>query len=156
MKRTSVLSFAGSIICLVSACLPVLSKQSQAEMNVQAQKDYAKADAELNRAYAKLVKTLDAKSKVRLKTAQVAWLKFRDAESNFHASRFAGGSIQPLEFSETRTELTEQRTKQLRDAYKEFLSSVNTRQTKPTAKSAPKHSRPPGKVYSHIHGDIER
>ena len=67
--------------------------QSQAEMNHQAAKDFHKADAELNSAYAALMAKLpDAESKRKLKESQRAWIAFRDAEAAFAADQFRGGS----------------------------------------------------------------
>src|SRR5205809_500344 len=43
-------------------------------------KAYDKWDKELNRVYAELMKRLSPAARVKLKEAQVQWLKFRDAE----------------------------------------------------------------------------
>jgi len=70
--------------------------QSQAEMNHQAVKDFKKADAELNSAYAALMTKLpDADSKRKLKESQRAWIAFRDAEAAFVAEQARGGSMTP-------------------------------------------------------------
>ena len=70
--------------------------QSQVEMNRQAAKDFHKADAELNSAYAALMTKLpDADSKRKLKESQRAWIAFRDAEAAFVAEQARGGSMAP-------------------------------------------------------------
>jgi len=89
--------------------------QSQAEMNHQAAKDFHKADAELNSAYAALMAKLpDAESKRKLKESQRAWIAFRDAEAAFAADQFRGGSAAPVLRWTSMTETTEQRIKQLK------------------------------------------
>ena len=91
--------------------------QSQHEMNQQAEADFNKADAELNRAYKKLLNGLDAESQKKLKAAQRAWLAFRDAQAEFAADAEArGGSMQPMIYFGARAELTRERTKQLHPA----------------------------------------
>ena len=89
--------------------------QSQAEMNRQAAKDFHKADAELNSAYAALMTKLpDAESKRKLKESQRAWIAFRDAEAAFAADQFRGGSAAPVLRWTNMTETTEERIKQLK------------------------------------------
>src|SRR5579871_4869960 len=92
--------------------------QSQAEMNQQAGQEYQKADADLNKAYRKLIGSLDAGPKARLKTAQSAWIKFRDTEADFRASKAQGGTIYPMVHANYLTELTKRRTQELQDDYK--------------------------------------
>ncbi|WP_249126422.1 lysozyme inhibitor LprI family protein [Aeromonas popoffii] len=86
---------------------------TQAAMNICAMQDYTKADAELNAAYKKLVAALDKEQLGRLKTAQRAWITFRDAQCRYEAGVYEGGSIAPLVHSSCLTKLTEQRTKDL-------------------------------------------
>lgn len=64
----------------------------------------AAADKALNVAYTRLAGTLDSGAKAQLRTAQRAWLAFRDAEA-----AFAGPAMRDA----TVAELTEARTKQL-------------------------------------------
>lgn len=82
-------------------------------MNICAMQDYTKADAELNAAYRKLVATLDKDQFGRLKTAQRAWITFRDAQCRYEAGVYEGGTIAPLVHSSCLTNLTELRTKDL-------------------------------------------
>ena len=89
--------------------------QNQHEMNLQAQQAFAKADAQLNKVYQKLLVTLDDESKAKLKTAQKNWIVFRDTEADFHADNEArGGSLAPLIYSSTQTDLTKERTAALK------------------------------------------
>ena len=84
-------------------------------MNAQARTEFAQADAELNKTYEALLKKLpDAEGKEKLKQSQRAWLAFRDAEAAFAADEARGGTMAPTLRYATMTELTEQRTKQLK------------------------------------------
>ncbi len=67
--------------------------QSQEEMDRSADSDYRTADARMNIAYGKLIARLGTTQKARLKTAQLAWIKFRDAETLFLSSKAEGGSV---------------------------------------------------------------
>src|SRR5271163_486015 len=57
----------------------VVLAQSQSEMNLQAENDFAKSDAQLNVVYKKLIAKLDATSTEKLRVSQRAWLSFRTA-----------------------------------------------------------------------------
>jgi uncharacterized protein YecT (DUF1311 family) len=52
---------------------------TQAEINQCFGDAYQKADKDLNQLYAQVTKKQDARGRVRLRTAQWAWLKYRDA-----------------------------------------------------------------------------
>jgi len=94
--------------------------QTQAAMNAQARAEFVQADAELNKTYeALLAKLPDAESKQKLEESQRAWLVFRDAEAAFVADQARGGSMAPTIRYETMTELTQQRTKQLKSRLEE-------------------------------------
>ena len=101
---------------------PVLHAQTQAEMNVKAGSEYKQADATMTAAYKKLMAKLNKKEKARLKKAQIAWLKFRDAEAALLSSKVDGGSIYPMVYATHLKELTTQRTKQLSDAFTLFTT----------------------------------
>ena len=95
---------------------------SQAEMNQSAAEDYDKADAELNRQYKVLVGQLEGEQKQMLVKAEQAWIKFRDAEADFEASDWIGGSGWPMIYYASLTGLTEKRTAELEELLKEFGS----------------------------------
>ena len=89
--------------------------QSQHEMNRQAEADFEKADAELNRVYKKTLSDLDAEGQKKLKAAQRAWIAFRDAEAEFDAdSEARGGSMYTMIYYSSLARLTRDRIKQLR------------------------------------------
>jgi len=77
---------------------------------------YEKVDRELNVVYQKLSKELGAGPREKLRVAQNAWLRFRDANSDFQASLAEGGTMAPLLKISTLAEMTEARTEELRKA----------------------------------------
>lgn len=100
-------------------------RQTQAEMNHTAQLDYARADVQLNKAYQQLKAALNAKEQAKLKKAEMAWLNFRDAESDFRASKVEGGTIYPMVKAGYLKEMTQRRTQELKDALKAFKTEGN-------------------------------
>ncbi len=87
--------------------------QSQAKMTQQAVDEAAKADKAMNAAYKELMLLLDAEGQEKLKTAQRAWIKFRDAECALAADAARGGSLSPQLHAMESLTLTEARTSQL-------------------------------------------
>ena len=94
------------VVALYPACLQA---QSQAEMNRTAAQDFEKADAQLNKVYEQFLHSLDAQGQEKLKTAERAWVSFREAESALAADSERGGTLAPLMGSTRATELTQQR-----------------------------------------------
>ena len=93
-----------------------ISPQAQQMMNACAAKEYQAVDAALNEAWKPAKTFADAIGRGgALLTAQRAWLAYRDAACEVHASPYEGGSIQPLVYSTCMTELTVQRTRMLLD-----------------------------------------
>jgi len=88
--------------------------ETQLEMNVCSAQQYRLEDAKLNKNYKELVRKLDPSEKQRLKAVQLSWIKFRDLQCEFEASKYEGGSIQPLVRSSCLTQMTKQRNKDLR------------------------------------------
>jgi uncharacterized protein YecT (DUF1311 family) len=84
-----------------------------AEMRRCLNEHYQAADTELNHVYRQLISRLSQERREKLKTAQRAWIRFRDGNSAFAASVVEGGTMYPLlELSEL-TKMTEERTEQL-------------------------------------------
>lgn len=73
LQRTALLFFL---------LLPVMHMhaQTQAELNAQARKDFAKVDVDLNKTYQEVLTKLPPNEKQKLKEAQRAWVASRDAE----------------------------------------------------------------------------
>ena len=76
-----------------------------------AQQEYARQDRDLNREYQDLLPRLEPAAATHLRSAQRAWITFRDAEA---ASYVGDGSQSQLDALLTKAELTEQRAGQLR------------------------------------------
>ncbi|WP_050773016.1 lysozyme inhibitor LprI family protein [Roseobacter sp. SK209-2-6] len=116
---------------LTSCCFatPVLAEscidpQTTLEMRLCASQDYEAADAELNAVYKEaraVMKALDQDLPENLKgageallQAQRAWIPFRDKACESEGFLFRGGSFEPLTVLHCKTELTRQRSEQLR------------------------------------------
>jgi uncharacterized protein YecT (DUF1311 family) len=136
--------FACRAALLISLLVPVaqINGQTQAEMNVQARADFEQADAELNKTYhALLAKLRDAQSKQKLKETQRAWITSRDADIARAADQAAGGSMAPTVRYETMTELTRQRTNELKAMVENAGSNKRTTSvSKQSTSSAPASS----------------
>jgi len=98
---------------------PCPNAQSQAEMNDCAGREYKKADADLNQTYQKLVAMLDADEKAQLKAVETTWIKYRDANCDFVADQFKGGTIRPMVLGFCLADMTQNRAKELKDQIKD-------------------------------------
>ena len=115
---------------LMTALTPALAQEprcnpsgNQAELNECAADDLIKADKELNTTWQALLRK-EAADKVfiaKLRAAQKAWLAFRDAELEAHFAcdsdnpRVCWGSMEGMSFLMRKKDLTQQRTKMLKD-----------------------------------------
>lgn len=93
------------------ACADLMT---QNEMNRCAQEGYKKADAELNKVYQQTMAKLSPEHQQKLKTAQLAWIQFRDAHCDCEAFTFDGGSMQPLIKFTCLDSVTKRRTQQIK------------------------------------------
>lgn len=89
---------------------------TQTDLNLCADQDYRKSDAQLNAAYKSVTARLkdDQTTLAKLQSAQKAWLFFRDAECAFSSGGTTGGSAYPMVLSQCLDKLTQTRTKELR------------------------------------------
>lgn len=101
---------------------PVLA-QSQREMNQAAGSKFATADAELNRVYKEILRLYKDKPAFieKLRVAQRAWIKFRDAELEAlypvgpdESAQYLYGSVFPMCWAVNKESLTRARTSTLR------------------------------------------
>ena len=114
MNRLSpllVLLLSCTTVCAAPSCDTPTA--TQADLTDCSREIYNAADAELNRAYDALHAKLTPDEQVALRSAQRAWLQFRDLECAFVASKFAGGSAEPMEHYGCLAQLSEQRSVQL-------------------------------------------
>ena len=94
------------------------------EMKMCSATKYKQADDELNNVYRQLMSKLDDDGyKTSLKTAQQAWLKYRDNNCDFESYLNRGGSIYSVVVSDCMTSMTNSRTKELK-AQIESLDSL--------------------------------
>jgi uncharacterized protein YecT (DUF1311 family) len=76
----------------------------------------AEADAELNKTYRQLAPKLgDKKWEVKLRTAQQAWIKYRDANCDYESEFSGGGSAVTFEYNFCLADMTTARAKELRE-----------------------------------------
>ena len=130
--------------------------QTQDELKRCADADYAAADRELSRAYQEVLqKYADVPGFIaKLKGAQAAWGKYRDAEIQALFPPTDGtkdGGAAPMCVANAKTRLTEERTRQLRrwlDGRDDGDVCGGSIKTKTALKTAPKGAaapRPPAK-----------
>lgn len=109
-----------------SACLVPLAAQAQgcdgtqSEMNTCSASSYQQADARLNEIYkeaASAAKATGGEAPALLRSAQRAWITYRDAACAAEAAPYEGGSIQPLIRTSCLKKLTERRTADLHETY---------------------------------------
>jgi uncharacterized protein YecT (DUF1311 family) len=98
---------------------PCADAQSQTEMNICWGKEYKAADAQLNVAYREFTSKLNPEETAQLKATQLAWIKFRDANCEFVADQYKGGSIRPMIAAMCLADVTNARTSELKAQMKE-------------------------------------
>ena len=81
---------------------------TQIDINTCAGQAFDEQDRELNRLYARLVKSQDPAGLKKLQAAQRAWLQFRDLECVFETTS-VGGSLAPYETATCKAEVTKAR-----------------------------------------------
>ncbi|HXU35575.1 MAG TPA: lysozyme inhibitor LprI family protein [Blastocatellia bacterium] len=118
MNKTSLHLLLSSVALFLVVCNA--PAQTQAEMNDAACAKYKKADAEMNAVYQQVLNKYKSETAfvAKFKTAQRAWIAFRDAhlESLYPDPNKmqAYGSVNPVCRCGVLTELTAERTKQLK------------------------------------------
>lgn len=115
------LSFAGTAAQKQKQAEPCPGAQTQYEMDECAYKEFVAADAELNRVYNQLAAKLDdAEQRAQLKTAELAWIKFRDENCTFEGLFYKGGTMRPMIESFCKADVTRKRTAQLKEQIKTY------------------------------------
>lgn len=99
---------------LLLACPTPVLAQSQQEMNREAEDGFRRADVELNRVYQELLPRLPGPVREKLIDAQLAWIRFRDAEAEARAWEFEGGTMYPFLYYSSLEDTTRQRSEDLR------------------------------------------
>lgn len=108
------------VFLMIAAVEPRATPQTQADMSETARVDYTSADVELNREFQQILQArkADLEFVLKFKAAQRAWIVYRDAQVQalFPAAdkRRAYGSVYPMCRWQVLSELTRERTKQLK------------------------------------------
>ena len=100
---------------------PCPGSHTQFELNQCAARARDKADAELNKVYRELMKDAGTTERAKLRAAQLAWLKFRDAHCDYESVGNKGGTIYPMVVSFCLAGVTNARVKQLQEILRESL-----------------------------------
>lgn len=104
-------------LVLMTGVAQAATRCDNATTNVQLQDcqaaAYQAADARLNASYAQLLKLLDEEGRRKLRTAQKAWLAFRDANAEFAGDLNRGGTAESLNILGAKTLMTEARKTEL-------------------------------------------
>ncbi|MDA0703234.1 MAG: lysozyme inhibitor LprI family protein [Proteobacteria bacterium] len=110
------------------AAAPCDAPETQVQMNECAGADYKAADKALNEAYREILADLRKTDEEQpdwgladaFRDSQRAWLPFRDSQCSWEALLVKGGSIEPLIRLSCLAEMTNQRTKQMRETWNSF------------------------------------
>jgi uncharacterized protein YecT (DUF1311 family) len=86
---------------------------NQMQLDQCAGMDFTAADAKLNALYKTLMAKYDAANGAKLKTAERAWIAWRDAECDYETNGTAGGTINPMEDAICLKEKNNQRIQEL-------------------------------------------
>lgn len=82
-------------------------------LKICANREQTLRDTNLNHEYQLRLKSIDPATAAKLRTAERAWVAFRDAECAYRLADEGGGQDAALVWSDCRLELTQQRTRQL-------------------------------------------
>ncbi len=111
----SYLNFAALVALLLGlTIIPVLNARAQGESDrpgIREEIAADKANKQLDAVYRDLMSKADTKMKTRLRAAQLAWIKWKNAEANYIARRVAvGGSALRVAYAEAEEKLVNERT----------------------------------------------
>ena len=93
------------------------------DMNICAGQKYKVVDRKLNQVYRQLQSRISGKQKQRMTDAQLAWIKFRDANCIYEKGEFEGGTMASYVGTSCFAGMTQKRTKEL----EEYLQDLNSR-----------------------------
>jgi uncharacterized protein YecT (DUF1311 family) len=100
-----------------AADAPCLSSASNADETACFVNASKQRDKELNDLYQQVQKVVGGDELVQLKTAERAWMQFRDATCNAEKALYEGGSAQPMVYYSCLEAETRYRIKDLKDSY---------------------------------------
>ncbi len=121
---TLCLFLAGFVVPALADDQPDCENGSQAELNMCAYNDFAKADKELNTLWPQVKKfavdgdaALEGNDKGYVKAllaSQRAWIAYRDGQCKLYGFQSRGGSMEPMLVSGCKAQMTEARIKELK------------------------------------------
>ena len=96
--------------------IPVSNARAEEERpRTREEAEAEKANKQLEIVYRDVMSKADAKMKIRLRAAQLAWIKWKNAEANYIARRVAaGGSALRVAYAEAEEKLVNERIAVLR------------------------------------------
>ncbi len=106
-----------------AAALDCQSPMTQTDMNICAGRDYDAADKELNKVYGQIMTWAKANNPAMakaLRTAQRAWIPYRDTTCAWEGLAVAGGTMEPTIVATCKADLTRTRLKTLKDGWATF------------------------------------
>lgn len=116
--RNSIRLMLGLVILQLSAAVALAdhcgNAVSQTDMDVCAGQQFDAADTALNETYARLMKSISPAGQASLRSAQRAWLAYRDKQCAFNLLGRADASVYPMVMAMCRTGLTEQQNNELK------------------------------------------
>ena len=80
---------------------------------------YEKAQKDLEATYGAVLKKLDSTGQAKLRAAQTAWLRFRQANADYAADAARGGTLAPLIQITVLADMTEARAAELKKSLKQ-------------------------------------
>ncbi len=116
------LAFAGPVAAAAQD-VTCEDAMTQRDMNRCAYEAWMSADAALNETYAwamERAKSMSDATAEALRTAQRAWIPYRDAACEAEGIIYEGGTIQPLILFTCKEHLTRQRTEEMRAVYEDY------------------------------------
>ncbi len=103
------------------ACIMIRTEaQTQIQLDQQSGEKLKKSNLQMEHAISKLDKLISPGQKALLAKSQSSWLQFRKDDAKFCASRYTGGSIYPLIYTDAEDAVTKQRIHELMGIVKEI------------------------------------
>jgi uncharacterized protein YecT (DUF1311 family) len=100
---------------MIWGLLVATAVQTNYDLDQVAGKRFMAADRQLNQVYQRLLPKLGAPARGKLANAQIHWIKFRDAWADLRADAYRGGTAAKIAYTDTRAEVTRQRTQDFVD-----------------------------------------
>ena len=116
LRSVRILQLALALIALLanSAKAQKCNSVNQGELNECAAKAAQNSSKRLERLLSEISSREDASRSASLHQTQLKWESFRDSQCTWEADAFAGGSVQPMWYSNCVTALTEERIADLK------------------------------------------